>query len=96
MNEKIQTNEIKAGPNEVLKYLDPIARIGEQADPSLKENLLRPIYEKVHELAPLGKSYKEGMDPDIRKELEEVYYDEIKKLEKRTNRNLNLWFEFLK
>jgi len=35
------------------------------------------------------------MDTAVRKELEKVYYEEIKKLEKRTNRNLDHWFKFI-
>lgn len=75
-------------------------------DPSpdiVREHLCRPLYQTLHEpgsklyrklLKPFGRSgYKTGMDPKVRKQLEQMFLEDVNRLENMTGRDLSHWFE---
>jgi hypothetical protein len=63
------------------------------------KSALRPIYSFVQEtLIPSVQSeseYDEGMTEDTRRQLEEVFLEDVKRLGERTDRSFDGWFEHL-
>lgn len=77
-------------------------RIANNAPKSLKNYILKPIHSRIEHyyttaITPLSpeNEYKKGMDPDIRRQLENIYKDDVIQLQKRTGRDLSYWFEFV-
>lgn len=54
---------------------------------------IRPLWESVRWLIEDRSPYEEGMDPDIRAELEQIYVEDTRKLSTRLDRDLDHWFE---
>lgn len=55
---------------------------------------IEPIWEKTRTLVEDKDQYEEGMDPEIRQELEKVYVDDVRQLSERIDRDLSHWFEY--
>lgn len=107
----IAGKRIKAGadltePSSLYRLRNRLRRLAIQRSPRpLKNYLLAPVYHRCkgpvgtaysHALGVVGRSgYDEGMDPEIREELEHVYYASVQDLEDRTGRDLSHWFEFI-
>lgn len=82
----LELNVIEPSPDAIVSRLRTIYDQIEEPASELYRYLLRPIARS---------GYEDGMDPSVREELELIYYDEIKQLEERTDRDLEHWFEFV-
>jgi hypothetical protein len=78
------------------------ARTFSKIAPSSVVNSLRPVHKqglKIHNIAAeqiVSKNeYEQGMNEAVRKDLEDVYEDEIRYLSDYTGRNLNDWFKYV-
>lgn len=54
---------------------------------------LSPFVSATRTLLLDRSTYEEGMDPEIRAQLETIYWDEIRGVMERTGRDLSHWFE---
>jgi hypothetical protein len=66
--------------------------------PKSVKNVLHPIHTAYRRgiVSTFGgkDEYEEGMDPEVRRRLEEVYVDDVKRLESYTGREFEHWFEY--
>jgi len=56
---------------------------------------LRPGYRWLENLAGNRSRYEEGMDSEVRRSLEQIYEPDVRRLQKRTGKDLNHWFEYV-
>lgn len=65
--------------------------------PKPVKNILYPFHTAYRRgiVSTLGgkDEYKKGMDPEVRRRLEEVYVGDVQRLEEHTGRNFEHWFE---
>lgn len=59
----------------------------------LKRALLEPAYHTVRPLLESRSKYEAGVPPEIRSQLEAIYRDDVRRLEEKTGRDLDHWFE---
>jgi len=78
------------------------ARTFSKIAPSSVVNGLRPVHKrglKLHDITVekvMSKSkYEQGMDEAVRKDLEDIFEDDIRCLSDYTGRNLNGWFKYV-
>lgn len=57
----------------------------------LQEKILRPVYEPIKRVLERKSTYKQGVNPDIRRKFEQIYQEDIRSLESRTGRDLSHW-----
>lgn len=57
----------------------------------LLANVLQPGYRPLKGILESGSPYKQGIDPEIRTELEMVFTEDVRALEARTGRDLSHW-----
>lgn len=62
--------------------------------PDWFENTLKFFWDPVRSIVESRNQYEEGMDEDIRRQLEQVYLDDVRELSRRTSRDLDHWFEY--
>jgi hypothetical protein len=66
--------------------------------PKSVKNILHPFHTAYRRgiVSTLGgkDEYEKGMDPEVRRRLEEVYVDDVQRLEEYTGRNFEHWFEY--
>ena len=53
----------------------------------------RPVHRKIHGFFRDNSEYEEGMSEEMRKKLEEVYIEDIRKLSDEIGRDLSHWFD---
>jgi len=73
-------------------YQDAVKWMRKNA-PDEINSTLRPAWEKVRWLIEDRSPYEEGMEPQIRAELEQVYADDTRELATRLGRDLDHWFD---
>lgn len=101
---KVQSNTKKGGPNKSVNTEQKIVNAGMLAPQPVKDKVLWPVYRKyiqsdfnLPSIKDPRKKYKRGdISPQVRKALEKTYYEDVKRLEDRTGRDLSHWFEHLK
>lgn len=59
----------------------------------LKQSVLEPVYHTVRPLMESRSEYEEGIDPDLREDLEAIYRDDVRRLEEMTGRSFDHWFD---
>jgi hypothetical protein len=57
----------------------------------VRGSLLRPAYRPFKRILEVDSPYKRGVPDDLRAELEEVFVDDVRALEERTDRDLDHW-----
>jgi hypothetical protein len=62
--------------------------------PDTLENTLKQVWDPVREIVENQDKYEEGIDPEVRRQIEDVFYDDVKRLSERTGRSLDHWFEY--
>jgi hypothetical protein len=62
--------------------------------PEQINEFIRPVYDYILHASKDRDKYEEGMDEDMRKQLENMYLHDIQGLSERTNRDLDDWLEF--
>jgi hypothetical protein len=68
--------------------------VEENAPPTIVEGI-RPAWENVKGIVEDRNEYEEGMDEDIRENLEEVFVDDVRNLSERVDRDLSDWFRYV-
>lgn len=63
--------------------------------PDEVNSTIRPAWESVRWLIEDRSPYEEGMDPEVRAELERMYADDMRALSSRLDRDLDHWFEHI-
>lgn len=58
------------------------------------ENAFKLVWDPIRGLIESRDEYEQGMDPEIRRQLEAVFVDDVRALEARTGRSLDHWFEY--
>lgn len=64
--------------------------------PDGAKKTVRPVYTDLKEKFTNKSEYDKGVPESIRKELEKVYKEDVRKLEEHTGRDLSHWFEYEK
>jgi len=77
-------------PN-VLEYAH---RTGARFFPQPLKDAVKPIYDRFQEALGDRSAYDEGMDAEIREQIERLYLHDVRRLSERTGRDLDHWFEF--
>lgn len=61
--------------------------------PEPVKDVVRPAWNGVQEMYQSPSAYEEGMDPAVRRELEQMFAPDVKRLSERLDRDLSHWLE---
>lgn len=62
--------------------------------PAKSKTILEPLYYSVKRFVESESEYDRGMGPEMRRQLEQVYIEDIRALSSLTGRDLSHWFEY--
>jgi hypothetical protein len=62
--------------------------------PAKSKTILEPLYHGVKDFVESESEYDRGMNPEIRRQLEQVYIEDVRALSSLTGRDLDHWFEY--
>jgi len=89
----LDTKENTADATGSYTYLRVRNWIRENVPHSLK-NVMKLFWDPVRGVVESTEEYDEGMDGEIRRQLEEIYAEDVRRLSERTGRDLSHWFDF--
>lgn len=75
----------------VIKRTVPHGLIDQFVEPTFHS--LRPHIRRAKRTFSSRSLYEEGIDPELRRQLETLYAEDVRNLQERTDRNLSHWFE---
>lgn len=75
-------------------YQDGVQWVKTHAPEPIKKGV-KPVWERTRWLFEDRSTYETGMESTIRRELEEIYAPDIKRLSERTGRSLDHWLEYI-
>jgi len=79
----------------VMRYglYDSVTSFVARNAPDVVKDALRPAHRRIRDQLASQTEYEQGMDEEVRAQLERVYLEEVDRLESYTDRRFDHWFE---